>query len=818
MPGQNTAIGDSENSTKRLARLVYAQTADGSPIKTPSQIKIPAFLMNFPFTLTVEDANNVWMEELKEEDRKIDYDKAFVQWMDLYNYIASAGLVYVLPSTGEFQDQVYVANLGIYLPHISDPTVIISNFKSVPRQGEDKVGSLFFKLMRYRVFQPETTWEGEADLKYLRDNIYVGGYGIRTDPATYKWMAKKFDMEIIPVRMSDDYLYHFDCLCIGGRSIIITDSGIKPVSELVGTNGLILTEYGPKAYKAIVSKGRKPTITIKTKNQKELIVTLDHQVRVLREGFLLWVPARELQVGDFLLSKLGNGNTIPLNLGPSLDESYLIGYLWGDGSLGSSPHRMQWMVPQHEKGNLNYLKGCMLRGKFSFSVKKRFIYLFEDGVRVSFTCSENTKFISEKEILKKWESKRSRIKESKRREAYEREFQRFREKSQKIYKETVIWVLESTDRRLRKFFPDNKKSWRSGGFLAYYSQWGQQQYAAFLKGLFTTDGSIWQSDETIGVISLVTVYKRVMEDVRLLLSLLGMNSSFTKNEVQENPYGGGVSYRVTIKGPNSWRRFANLVGFHQLEKRIKLEEAILRLKGPVYNSEIILSGVRKLLSVLIPKGTSLKGVLDINQKQRVRAVRDGQASGFTEHSLSCTLLALEALNRTGPLVDFLRDFWDQDWFEDQILEIESAQEEEVFDVVGVDTGSFLVEGLTLHNCFPLTAEKVLLCTDLLEAKDVRRVEKYAEVIDVPSDHAYNGVTNCVRIENVVMCASVFNILETDDERYQEEKDKIDWLTDVCAEEGMEAVFFNLKEKEKSGAMLSCCIMHLNYVDYANPLL
>jgi N-dimethylarginine dimethylaminohydrolase len=181
---------------------------------TPTQLKVASFLMNFPFTISIDNPNNVWMEELEDDERQLDYDTAFTQFLELYNYISAGALVYLLPSQGQFQDQVYVANLGLCLPHLKDQNVVLlSNYKSEPRIGEDKVGRNFFKMMKYQIYQPPTTWEGEADLKYLRDNIYIGGYGIRTDPRTYKWMAEHFDMEIIPVLMDDEYLYHFDCLC-----------------------------------------------------------------------------------------------------------------------------------------------------------------------------------------------------------------------------------------------------------------------------------------------------------------------------------------------------------------------------------------------------------------------------------------------------------------------------------------------------------------------------------------------------------------------------------------------------------------------------
>jgi N-dimethylarginine dimethylaminohydrolase len=180
--------------------------------ETPSQLQIPSYLLNFPFTLSTENPNNIWMQELKAEDLKINKDKAYRQFMDLYNFIAGSSLAYMLPSQGNYQDQVYVANLGIYLPHIKDKNVVLlSNFTSEPRQGEELVGEQFFKMMGYETHITPHKWEGEADLKYLHGNTYIGGYGIRSEYETYEWMEEKFGMNIVKLEMVEDYLYHLDC-------------------------------------------------------------------------------------------------------------------------------------------------------------------------------------------------------------------------------------------------------------------------------------------------------------------------------------------------------------------------------------------------------------------------------------------------------------------------------------------------------------------------------------------------------------------------------------------------------------------------------
>ena len=180
--------------------------------ETPSQLPIPAFVMNFPFTLDTANPNNIWMQEMKKEELKINKGNAYRQFLDLYQFVAGNSLVCNLPATGNYQDLVYVANLGIQLPHLKDSnTIIMANFTSEPRQGEEEVGKPFFEAMGYNVHNCPFKWEGEADLKYLYDNVYVGGHGIRSDIKAYEWMEKEFDMKIIKLEMVDDYLYHLDC-------------------------------------------------------------------------------------------------------------------------------------------------------------------------------------------------------------------------------------------------------------------------------------------------------------------------------------------------------------------------------------------------------------------------------------------------------------------------------------------------------------------------------------------------------------------------------------------------------------------------------
>ena len=208
--------------TRPIRSLIRPKQASSTPAKTPdpnvqldnpSQLEIPSFLMNFPFTLATDNPNNAFMAGMSEEELELDHQLAYRQWMDLYQQIAGESLVYVLPCEKDFQDLVYVSNIGAILCHGKKPVAVVSNFKSPPRKGEDKIGEKFFKMMNYEVRRPPQgiTWEGNADMKPLRDNIYVGGYGQRTDSKVYDWFEREFDMKVLRLEMTDEHLYHMDC-------------------------------------------------------------------------------------------------------------------------------------------------------------------------------------------------------------------------------------------------------------------------------------------------------------------------------------------------------------------------------------------------------------------------------------------------------------------------------------------------------------------------------------------------------------------------------------------------------------------------------
>lgn len=177
--------------------------------KTPSQYPYPVFVMCPPAFVDTKIKNNATMKEYA--DHELNRPKFLAQWYNLYNVLAANSLVYMLPPKKGLQDQTYV-NCFSYLPHLEDRNVIVlSKFTAEGRDGEEWVAANLLRQLGYEVVQCPFRFEGEPELKYLRDNIYIGGYGQRSDIRAHRWLQDTFGCKILPIKETDEILYHLDC-------------------------------------------------------------------------------------------------------------------------------------------------------------------------------------------------------------------------------------------------------------------------------------------------------------------------------------------------------------------------------------------------------------------------------------------------------------------------------------------------------------------------------------------------------------------------------------------------------------------------------
>lgn len=206
------------------------------------QDKYLELLLCPPKYLSTKVKNNKWMKDMDQEKLDVNIDKAMAQFFHMYSLFSQDAMVYLLPPKKGLQDQVYIVNAGVVLPHLGK-TVVLSNFTAKGRDGEEDQLSEFMTLMGYKqVFCPYK-FEGEAELKWIRENHYIGGYGIRTEIEAHEWLESEFDAHIIKIKESDPLRYHLDCLLfsISKSKILLaidqvdgkTMSEIEKIAEII---------------------------------------------------------------------------------------------------------------------------------------------------------------------------------------------------------------------------------------------------------------------------------------------------------------------------------------------------------------------------------------------------------------------------------------------------------------------------------------------------------------------------------------------------------------------------------------------------------
>ena len=87
--------------------------------------------------------------------------------------------------------------------------------------------------------------------------------------------------------------------------------------------------------------------------------------------------------------------------------------------------------------------------------------------------------------------------------------------------------------------------------------------------------------------------------------------------------------------------------------------------------------------------------------------------------------------------------------------------------------------------------QTLFYSELFTKKELKKIERYTNIIDINTNCAYFGLTNSVKYYNAILSCSIIDELDSKHEWYAQEKEKVETLTSICSEFAMEPVFFNL---------------------------
>lgn len=191
--------------------------------------EIPSFLLSVPYYISTAIANNKIMEDMARIYPPVCKNNAIKQFFEFYQYLSSNAFVQLLPSVPGLQDQVYVSNLGAIIDQGDEKVALLANFKSEPRRGEEIHGDRCLQSLGFRTICAPEYFEGEADLKKISANLYVGAHGMRTSLDALQWIESTLNLSIIKCEITNPYLYHLDCvLCpIGEDEVLVATSVVN---------------------------------------------------------------------------------------------------------------------------------------------------------------------------------------------------------------------------------------------------------------------------------------------------------------------------------------------------------------------------------------------------------------------------------------------------------------------------------------------------------------------------------------------------------------------------------------------------------------
>jgi N-dimethylarginine dimethylaminohydrolase len=153
---------------------------------------------------------NPWMEG---NFAKTDDAAAHRQWNDLRSALERHAKVVLEPPQPNLPDIVFTANAGLVLGH----RVILSRFRSVERQGEEKHNRAWFEENTFEILDwpQEIAFEGAGDALFDRGQALLWvGHGFRSDAAVPVLLETMLGRKTVALNLADPRFYHLDtCMC-----------------------------------------------------------------------------------------------------------------------------------------------------------------------------------------------------------------------------------------------------------------------------------------------------------------------------------------------------------------------------------------------------------------------------------------------------------------------------------------------------------------------------------------------------------------------------------------------------------------------------
>ncbi|MHC9292433.1 replicative DNA helicase [Mycobacterium sp. LTG2003] len=236
------------------------------------------------------------------------------------------------------------------------------------------------------------------------------------------------------------------------------------------------------------------------------------------------------------------------------------------------------------------------------------------------------------------------------------------------------------------------------------------QVALFLKHLWATDGSVrWDAKAGQGRVYYATTSRQLADDVTQLLLRVGVYARIKRAKKT----GYRDSWHVLIYGAENQKRFLAHVGVHGARGE-SAREVLTNLEGVTRNTNLD----------TVPKQVwqQVKSAL-AREKMSHRSFAVAMGTQFCGSAMWKHAPSRSRLHRAAALLNDveLHDLAINDVFWDEIVEITSIGEQDVYDGTVPGTHNFVAQGISAHNSLEQDADMVMLLhrPDAIDRDDPR---------------------------------------------------------------------------------------------------
>ncbi len=380
--------------------------------------------------------------------------------------------------------------------------------------------------------------------------------------------------------------------CIAGETLINTEKGLLRIDkcqDIAKRGMLVKTDVHPMPAGAWYDNSVKPTEVIITEDGYNVEATLNHNFRTIDEnGDYIWKETGELKPGDFVAIQTKNrlfGN----------DEIPEFMYEYKAGT--AEGRKKKYNFPRKLNSEYAYLLGLLIGDGLCTN---------EGDIRICVCNAES------KEIVKSL-------------------FKNLFGDEGKIYGHWAYIGGVEMRAYLKCLGLDFKKSFEKEVPETIFNA-SRGNCAAFLRGLFDTDGSIRIDGRNKNTkrIHLATTSKKLAEQVQLLLLNFGIISriyAVSVDNIKRGSIKGRIinsvhaRYDLTIKGSNSINIFLNEIGFGLENKQKKLESCV-----PIKRDLRIIPNQKQRIMGLFKKLLKYEQLKNVCKIARFTRISSGKAT------------------------------------------------------------------------------------------------------------------------------------------------------------------------------------------------